>query len=170
MVVETVKTKKIRLRNVIVGFASANLLATIFSMFGAILQARYATPLELGMFKSYGLAVSYLTFLHLGTFDGLHRELPFYIGRGDRAKAVNMAAVVQGWILFVCSMCSLVFLALAAWSAIHLNWLSCAAWITQMLNIFSVLYVGYLSATYRTNHDFIHLSKANLAASSCLWL
>jgi hypothetical protein len=48
---------------------------------GGILVARFIGPEINGQFRLFTIPLMYLTFLHLGTFDGLHRQIPFFIGR-----------------------------------------------------------------------------------------
>jgi len=144
-------------------FMGGNLVATVLMGVGAIVQARFVGPDAMGLFQAFITITGYLTFLHLGVFDGLQRELPLRLGRGDHAAAEDAAAASVCWILLACMLCSLAFVGLALWSAIDLNWWQCAGWISVACIVSSALYGGYLMTTYRTSAHFTRLSLINMS-------
>ena len=86
----------------------------------------------------------YLTFLHLGTFDGLYRQIPFYIG-SDRPDHVNKLASAAGaWNLLGTTVVASGFLLCAVWGLWHGNRVDAAGWLSQALTCAGIFYGGYL--------------------------
>jgi O-antigen/teichoic acid export membrane protein len=146
-------------------FATGNMLAMVLGVFGSLVQARYIGPEAMGVFRTFGIATGYLTFLHLGVFDGLQRAIPIQLGRGDRAKAEQAAAACLSWILLVSSVCSVVFFGLALRAAAHGQWMLFWGWMAYIPVIFGTFYSGYLGTTFRTGQQFIMLSRVAILQS-----
>lgn len=143
-------------------FASGNMLAMLLGVFGSLVQARFIGPEQMGVLRTFTIAAGYLTFLHLGVFDGLQREIPMKLGQGDRQGANSSAAACLSWILLVSGACGLVFLGLAARAALHGDWMRFWGWLTYTPIIISSFYGGYLGTTFRTGQQFVTLSKASV--------
>ena len=72
--------------------AVGNYVALGLRMIGGVLQGRFVAPATLGLFAGIGLVMSYAPFLQLGILNGLNRELPYFIGKGDRQRVNELAA------------------------------------------------------------------------------
>lgn len=77
---------------------SGNLIATVIGAVGSVVQVRYVVPEDMGILRTFAILVGYLTFLHLGVFDGLQREIPYQLGRGNGTKAEEAASACLVWI------------------------------------------------------------------------
>ena len=145
--------------NSVFALASGNFLSALLGALGGLLVARYLGPDETGLFRVFTIPMMYLTFLHLGTFDGLHRQIPFYIGR-DRVDEVERVAAASGaWNMLVACLVSAGFLACAAHGFIRHDTPACFGWLTQAIVCWGVFYTGYLGATYRTVSHFVAVAK-----------
>jgi len=153
--------KSATLRTILV-FASGNTLAMGLGVVGSFVQARYIGPEDMGVFRTFGIAAGYLTFLQMGVFDGLQREIPLQMGRGDQAKAERAAAACLAWILFVSIACGVIFLGLAARAAMHREWMQFWGWLAYTPAMIATFYGGYLGTTFRTGQQFIRLSKTSV--------
>ena len=150
--------------------AGGNFLSSVLGAAGGLLVARFITPEVAGSFRSYTIPLMYLTFMHLGTFDGLHRQIPFYMGK-DLPGEVNKAASASGaWNVLVAAIVSVAFLTLAAISFIKRDTQAGCGWLTQAAICWGTFYVGYLAATYRTVSHFVALAKINLFQSVTVFL
>ena len=149
------------LRTILV-YASGNTLAMGLGVVGSFVQARYIGPEDMGVFRTFGIAAGYLTFLQIGVFDGLQREIPLQLGRGEQAKAERAAAACLAWILFVSIACGAIFLALAVRAAMHREWMQFWGWLAYIPVIIATFYGGYLGTTFRTGQQFIRLSKTSV--------
>jgi O-antigen/teichoic acid export membrane protein len=132
-------------------------------MAGGLLQNRYIGPEVLGTFNGIGLALGFTRFLQLGIFNGLNRELPYYIGCNDQPRVRELAAAAQAWAIVLGIVVGLPFLAVAGWQAVSGNWTLAAGWLANGVVGFVFFYATmYLPATYRTSHDFARLSSVNV--------
>jgi O-antigen/teichoic acid export membrane protein len=143
----------------IASLAGANVTASVLTAIAGILIARYIEPEINGQFRAFTIPLMYLTLLHLGTFDGLYRQIPFYTGLDQPDEVARIAATSGAWNVFVTIIIASGFLLCSLWALWNSNYIYAAGWFTQVLGSISVFYVGYLSATYRTLNHFVVLSK-----------
>lgn len=146
-------------------FTTGNMVAMVLGTVGSLVQARYVGPEEMGIFRMFTIVLGYLTFLHLGIFDGLHRDLPIQLARGNTAKAEKLAAACLAWIVFISLVTSILFLALAVKAACYREWMEFWGWLAFIPGVVGVFYGGYLGATFRTGQQFVQLSKAAVLQS-----
>jgi O-antigen/teichoic acid export membrane protein len=66
---------------------SANLYSQIAAICCGILIGRWIKPADYGIWVALSILPSYLSFLQLGTANGLGRDLPVNLGKGDVAEA-----------------------------------------------------------------------------------
>lgn len=143
-------------------FASGNVVAMLLGMVGSLVQARYVGPEDMGVFRTFGIVAGYLTFLHMGVFDGLQREIPLQLGRGNRAKAEQAASACLAWITFISLAGGAIFLGLALRAACYHEWMQFWGWLAYSPCVVAFFYGGYLGTTFRTGQQFITLSKASV--------
>ncbi|HSD66321.1 MAG TPA: hypothetical protein VLF95_06450, partial [Vicinamibacteria bacterium] len=128
------------------------------SLLGNALAFRWVDPASMGVWHTLLLASSYLTVARLGLVNGMGRELPFALGRGDRERARRIAATC----LFYSVACSLV-VGLAFLVPLLVVRPSGPAWrlgLPAMAVVSATsLYLGYLQATFRSESDFAHLAR-----------
>lgn len=144
----------------VVALFSGNLAASILGALGGLLVARFIGPEEAGRFRTYTIPLLYLTFLHLGTFDGLWRQIPFYTGRNQPDRVEAVASAAGAWNLLISAGASVAFCGLAAVAFLRGDLHGFGGWLSQVLYAWGVYYAGYLRATYRTIHQFVSLARA----------
>lgn len=137
--------------------------SSILGAVGGLLVARFLGPADTGLFRSFTIPLTYLTFLHLGTFDGLWRQIPFYVGKEMPEKIEALASASGAWNLLISALVSCGFVCCAIYSLWHHDLYGVLGWLTQALCCWGAFYGGYLSATYRTLHHFVTLSKVQMA-------
>lgn len=143
-------------------YSIANLLGALLTMLGSLWVANMAGPDLMGVYNFLQLLVTYAPLLAIGVFNGLNRELPFSIGKGNLEEADRLAAVS----LYVC--CIICFIAIigmllatfGAWSIGNSLWLWGLGAFAAVLPL--TLYRTYLEVTFRTSHDFNWLSVVKL--------
>lgn len=145
---------------------SGNLAASILGAVGGLLVARFIGPEEAGRYRTYTIPLLYLTFLHLGTFDGLWRQIPFHTGRNEPDRVEAVASAAGAWNLLVSVGASAVFLALGLAALLRGDLHGFGGWLSQVLCAWGVYYAGYLRATYRTIHQFVSLARVQLAQAA----
>lgn len=129
------------------------------TMVAALFSLRYVPPELMGIWQTLTLIQTYANVLNLGVLRGLNRELPFYLGRGERDRAHSLAATAQTYVIVI----GVAGAALAVGSALQPG-LS-VEWRLALLG-FSVywltsLYRGYLTVTFRAEAEFRRLTKRN---------
>src|SRR3569833_2958381 len=82
-------------------YFSGNLAATILTVEGSVLDARWTDPYHMGLWNLAQLAATYLSACQLGVFNGLNRQLPYYIGRGETERSVRVSQVSAAWCIFL---------------------------------------------------------------------
>jgi len=135
---------------------------------GGLLLGRWVEPETLGLFNGIALVLTYASFLGLGVVPGLSRELPYFIGKGERSQAEEFAAVAQAWTLVVGSAVSVVLLGVAGWQLAQGDVWEAAGWLTNAILALQLFYADYLQMTYRTAHDFGRLAMVKLVQQVAL--
>jgi O-antigen/teichoic acid export membrane protein len=143
-------------------FATGNMVAMLLGVVGSLVQARYVAPEDMGIFRTFGILIGYLTFLHLGVFDGLQREIPLQLGRENRPKAEQAASACLSWITVITVAGVVLFLAMAVKAACFHEWMQFWGWLAYLPMIVMTFYGGYLGTTFRTGHQFVTYSNANV--------
>lgn len=138
-------------------------------MVGGFLTARATLPAVLGLFNGIGLVKGYAPFLLLGITNGLNRELPYYVGKGDLARVRELAASAQAWAVLLGSLVAVGLFGVAVWQMMLQQWALAAGWATNAVTVFFLFYgQHYLQVTYRTRGDFARLAMLNVVQSVVL--
>lgn len=144
-------------------FAAGNVVSTTLQMLSGILIARMLAPSVLGLFSGIGLVLGYAPIFQMGIPNGLNRELPYYIGKGERVKAEELAASSQAWMILLGSLSAIALIIVSIIQMTKGNLWQAAGWCTHALLVFFLFYsTNYLQITYRTAHDFARLSIINV--------
>lgn len=144
-------------------FAGANLVGQALTVLSGFLLARLAGPELLGLFASLALVQGYAPWLLLGTGNGLGREIPFWLGRGRRDRAMELAAAAGAWTLAVATLCAVILLGIAVVQAVRGRWDLAVGWLVQAVSMWGLLFCAhYLQFMYRTAGDFGRLSQIQI--------
>lgn len=146
----------------ILALLSSNLFSSVLAAIGGLLVARFIGPEINGSFRVYTIPLTYLMFFQLGTFDGLGRQIPFYIGKGLPEKIDGLAATGGAFIICISIACSLGFVVCAVYSAFHHDLYGVFGWLSQVLCCWGIFYGGFLTSTYRTLHHFVTLARIQM--------
>ena len=140
-------------------FASGNLLATVFRLVGGLLTSRLVDPSVLGLFNGIGLVLGYVPLLNAGVSAGLNRELPYLVGKEDRARAAVLASVAQCWLLLAAGICVAGLLCVAGWQLYHGQFQLALGWASFTIPVFGLFYGQfYLQILYFTHGRFPRIS------------
>jgi len=144
-------------------FAGSNMVSTALQLVGGLLVSRLVAPSVLGLFNSINLAVGYVPFLQLGVINGLNRDLPYYLGRGDRPHAMKLTGAAQAWAMLTGGIAGLAMVLVSVWQALEGEWQLAFGWVTVSIPVFMAIFGQmYLQALFRTHSDFERLAKYNL--------
>ena len=153
---------------VLVNFTASSLGLMAATMLSNLVIIRWLEPEETGVWQTLVLAQSYMAFAQLGFFNGLNREFPFWMGRGDGEKAHRMAATTLTQSLFCACFSLLIFGGALVYFGEQRTWL---LGLTAMGIMASAgFYRDYLAATYRTSQAFQALAGVHWAHAVLLVL
>lgn len=145
--------------------AGSGLIAVVLRFIGGIVQGRFVGPETLGFYTKFTILPSCLFFLHLGVFTSLARQYPYYMGKGDRERALSYAANALGWTGLLCALHAVIFLVPCVWAAWKGDWQSALGWGTQSILTVTTLYMFYLGSTYRNSSEFVAWSRATIVSA-----
>lgn len=141
----------------------SNITSSVLTAIGGVLVARFLGPEETGSFRAFTIPLTYLIFLHFGTWDGLWRQIPYFVGKEMPGQVDRLASAAGAFNLFVSVVVSCGFICCAAYSLAHNNLYGVFGWLSQVLCCWAVFYGGYLTSTYRTLHHFVSLARIQMA-------
>lgn len=142
-------------------FAGGNTATMLLVMVGSLVQARYVGPAEMGVLRTFTIVSGYLVCLLMGVDNGLQREIPLQLGRGNPANAERAAAACLAWIEFVTVVCALGFVGMSLRAYCYREWMECVGWLAFTPSIVAAFYGAYLNTTFRTGQQFVSLTKAS---------
>src|SRR5262249_38597843 len=142
-----------RRQRVAAAFTLAVGAVNVASLLGSALAFRWIDPASMGVWHTLLLLSSYLAIARLGVINGMGRELPFAMGRGDLGDGRRTAAAALAWNTAGSAVVFLVFAVLLA-----VFWSAGSAWRLALPAIAVVtvsgFYLSYLQATFRSDSDF----------------
>jgi O-antigen/teichoic acid export membrane protein len=143
--------------------AGGNLIAMAMRMVGGVLLGRLVAPSTLGLFAGIGLALGYAANAQLGILNGLNREMPFFMGKGDIERARGLASAAQAWALAVAAAAFAGLTGVAIWQLAQGEAWKAAGWFTNaILAVFLFYGTCYLQMTFRSTSDFVRLARVNV--------
>ena len=144
---------------------SGNMAASLLGAVGGILVARFVAPDVAGQFRSYTIPLMYLTFLHLGTPDGLNRQLPYYSAKDQPEKVEALASTAGAWNIFISILISVGFILCAFYSLWKGDTQGIFGWLSQALCCWGIFFGVYVGATYRTVNHFAAFARIQIFQS-----
>jgi len=139
-------------------FAGSNILIAIITGVTGLIQARWLSPEIFGEYRKYTILATYLMIGYSFVHDGLIRQYPYLIGKGQIELAHRTAAVAKWWYCFICRLYVILFVFLSVYAAINGDWRGAAGWGTQIFNVIVLIYGAYQGVMYRTSSDFKRLA------------
>ncbi len=151
---------RIRQQDALLIYSSGSFVYNLVSLVASILVLRWVPPEQMGIWQTVMLANTYGDIAKLGVFSGLNRELPFWLGKGDKEKAYQLAASAQAFSLIISCLGLVVFVGVAlSGSGLSQVWRS--SFLAIGLLWFASVYNSYLQVTFRTGNEFKALGYAN---------
>jgi O-antigen/teichoic acid export membrane protein len=144
-------------------YASAQVISNILKLVSGFLIVKFIDPELYGKFTGVGIYLGYILLGHGGIINGLGRELPFELGRGNdnNARAMASSAFLMSLIISLISFA--VFSGIGIARLIKHDFMSGLIFLSYSIS--GGLYLlnqQYLPTLYRTNADFNSLSNQNI--------
>lgn len=145
-------------------FAGGNLFVAVLGGIGGLIQGRWIGPEVLGEFGKYGILTAYFNIGLVLVHDGLARQYPYLLGKGNKEQALKVASHAKWWYLFLCWIFIPIFALLSLFSIIKGDYHAAVGWAVQIPIVFVALFGAYLGVMYRTSNDFKRLSYNSVIA------
>lgn len=141
-------------------FTTSVAAVNVASLAGNAVAFRFVDPVSMGVWHTLALVCGYLTAARLGVVNGLGRELPFALGRGDREEAGRLAAagLAANHLSALASGLTFAVLLVALWPRGPAWRLALAA--TAVVSV-ATLHLTFLQATFRSDADFARLARVH---------
>lgn len=149
----------------VMALLSSSIASSVLTAVGGLLVARFIGPNETGAFRAFSIPLTYLIFLHLGTWDGLWHQIPYYVGKKMPDKVEAFSSAAGAFNLFLSVVVSCGFILCAVNSLAHHDLHGVFGWLAQALYCWSIFYGGYLTSTYRTLNNFVILARIQMVQS-----
>jgi len=147
-------------------FTTGNFVVAIVGAFSGLLYGRWINPETLGEFNKYKILTGYLGLGIIFVDAAFQRHFPYFIGKKNITKAIEIASVAKWWYGMLVWMGIIVFSGLAIKSALARDMNAFLGWLVQ-IPIYAVATYGlYLKILYRSNEDFLKLNK-NMIITAC---
>lgn len=142
-------------------YAGSSVATAIAQLVAGLLVIKWVVPEELGLWQTVRLSQTYAFILLAGINNGLSRELPFFLGKGDQTFSNRLAAtalfctsLANGVVLLSGIGCAIAFAGRGA----HLVY----AILAVMLLIVVSFYQNILLVTFRSKDSFNKLTIVQL--------
>lgn len=148
------------LRSIFIRYLSSSIISAAIAIFSGFFTYRYIEPKFLGIWALFSVIEVYATFTRMGIINGLGRELPYLLGKGETDIANNLAATALFYSLFS-NLFLFLITPLLIINSIS-NWTNEFYILSFIVIIFRLIfssYTSYLTVTFRTSENFNSLSK-----------
>lgn len=162
--------RQLTARRSVAYLTGGNLISTLLYAVGGLVLGRVIAPSTLGLFNGIGLVLSYASFLQLGVFSGLSRELPYFIGRGDRPTAERLCSVAQTWAILVAGLTAAALLGVGFWELSQGDLLRAAGWCTYGVVAIELFLANHFQVLYRTADEFARIARMRVIQQAALLL
>ena len=146
-------------------FTGGNIIVALIGAASAIVYGRWIGPEILGEFNKYGILTGYLTVGIIFVDAAFQRHFPYYLGKSQEKKALEIAAVAHWWFLILFLAGSIIFVVLASYNLFIKDFRAFWGWTVQIFAFGIMTYGLYLGTLYRSNKDFLKLNKNMLVTA-----
>ncbi|PWH86409.1 lipopolysaccharide biosynthesis protein [Brumimicrobium oceani] len=145
-------------------YISSGLLKTLAQTISGFIILRWIDPKDLGQWQSFTVFVGYIQILTLGTTSGLNRELPYWLGKGDKQLAMKRLKTAGYFItsLSFVLMFATILIAAIFYLADNLSLNNTIMLVFAFSTGALTIQTNFLGATYRSSKSFDKLSKIQL--------
>ena len=146
-------------------FTGGNFLVALIGAVSTLIYGRWIGPEVLGEFNKYGILTGYLSIGIIFVDAAFQRHFQYFLGKKEREKALEIAAVAHWWFLALFIFGSIIFTSLAIYNLIFYDIEAFWGWSAQILGYGLITYGLYLGTLYRSNKDFLKLNRNLLATA-----
>lgn len=136
-------------------FTVANIIQSAASMLMSVIAAAFIDPVDFGIYHSVSLILIYASFMHLGIFNGLNRNLAYYKAQGNMEimqKCIDTSHTVSVFVASISGMVGigvLLYFIICGFSAVYI----CSA-IALLVMLICQPLSNHLECTFRSGQQF----------------
>lgn len=152
--------KQFSVKSVFFRYVSSSFFGSLIGIFTGFFTYRYIEPSLLGIWTLFTIYEVYANFSRLGIINGLGRELPYLLGKGDTESA-NIMASTSLYYSLISNLLLFVFVPIILFTQ-NIFWADMnyvLAFIIVIAKIIMNSYTSYLSVTFRTSKNFNDLTR-----------
>ena len=157
------KTEISAFGKVLIRFASSQVISNLLRILAGFLVVRVLDPEVYGVYSGIGIYLGYFALGHIGIINGLGREFPYQLGKGNDIYGRQLANSTFAVTTLIGSISALTFLGLSVYHFIDNNNLIGITFLAYVLiaglNLFNTQFLPIL---YRTSSDFNKLARLNI--------
>lgn len=162
------KFKKIIINKKTAGkYISSGIFKVTIQTIVSFIVLRWLLPEDLGKWQSFMVFAGYIGVLTLGTTSGLNRDLPFYLGKGQKDIALNKLKACGFYATYL-SISLMTLISFASVFLRYLNILSTEAtimFVFAFMNVAFKIQINFLGATFRSAQAFDRLTTIQMLNS-----
>lgn len=148
---------------VLIKFASTQVVANFLRIISGFFVVKMLDPEMYGTFTGVGIYLGYFALGHLGIINGLGREFPFQLGKGNEAYGKQLANSAFVITFIINLITALTFLSFSIYYFAVQNMLLGLTFLSYVVIAGLNLMNGqFLPVLYRTSADFQKLSRQNI--------
>lgn len=148
---------------VLIRFASAQVISNFLRLISGFLVVKFLDPSLYGEYTGVGVYLGYILLGQGGIINGLGRELPYELGKGNDKYAQELASSVFILSLIIGGIASITFFSISIHFFTKGTFLPGIIYLSYaIIGLMYVLNSQFLPVLYRTNKDFNSLSKQNI--------
>lgn len=148
---------------ILIKFASSQVISNFMRLIAGFLVVSMVDPEQYGRFTGVGIYIGYFALGHVGVINGLGREFPYQLGRGNDEYGRRLSSSAFAVTFLIGSISGLFFLLYSIYHFFAGNNLMGFTFLSYVvisgLNLFNT---QFLPTLYRTNADFDKLARLNL--------
>jgi O-antigen/teichoic acid export membrane protein len=152
-----IKLKVFGYNKTLVKYISASYLAIPVSLITGFIAFRNIDPYFMGIWSALSIFETYAVFLRLGIVNGMNRELPFSLGKGDSISAFKYAETTLAYTLFDILLL-LIVVPFIIWKSDFSDEYIVGICVS-VVRVMMTFYITYLAATFRSDDNFDKLSN-----------
>lgn len=151
-------------------YSLASVISPVITMLSALVACRYIDPSDMGVMQGALLFVTYSTFLPLGVYNGLNRNIAYYKAKDNQEKVQSMVDTSFFVSYIVLSICSIAGLINLIWNLFCGDKIHIYAALLLFLSLIAGNFSTHYEVTYRSGQEFKRLASIKNKETLCTFV
>lgn len=138
-------------------YTISSLSLNFCSLFTGLITYKFIEPYYIGIWQTLLLIETYLMFMRMGIINGMNRELPFELGKGNKSIAISHAETTLAFTLLLIVTIIVISTGILLFGFVSPKWVFPC--LVMMVIVSIKFFNSFLLGTYRANADFSKLTN-----------